>query len=174
MLSVGALTWEKDPLALLEVAGRVLTKRTDAFHLLVGDGPIRPRLEAAVRSEGLSERVRLLGRSNDVTDLVHASDALLLASKVEGLPGIAIEAGTGGLPVVAYAVGGLPEIVEEGVTGLLAPPGNVDRLAAHMLTLMVDPGMRRRMGQAASRRVRARYDIRSVAPRYLALYREVS
>jgi glycosyltransferase involved in cell wall biosynthesis len=155
----------------VDVAAEVLAARRGAWHLIVGDGQLRGEVEAAVARRGTGERTRLLGARDDVPDLLQASDVLLFASCSEGMPATVLEAGIAGLPVAGYAVAGVAEVVEPGVTGLLAPPGDPRRLGAHVLALLADPGCRRELGAAARERCRARFDIQAVAPRYLDLYR---
>ena len=173
MLSVGALTWEKDPLALLDVAGRVLDTAPDAFLVLAGTGPLRSRMESAVRSGRHAQRIRLLGARDDVGDLLAASDVLVLSSRTEGMPGVLIEAGLAGLPVASYDVGGVAEIVEDGVTGLLAPLGDRAALAERVLRLTLDPELRGTMGRAAAERIPGRFDIAGIARRYAEVYRMI-
>jgi glycosyltransferase involved in cell wall biosynthesis len=174
VLSLGALTWEKDPLLHIEVASGVLEARPQAWHLMVGDGPLRGQVEAAVARRGLQERVRLLGMRSDVGDLLATSDVLLFASCSEGMPATVIEAGMRGVPVAGYAVAGVSEVVESGVTGLLAEPADMEGLRAHVLALLDDPGRRQSMGDAAHRRCLAHFGIAAVAPQYLDLYRLVT
>jgi glycosyltransferase involved in cell wall biosynthesis len=174
VLSLGALTWEKDPLVHVEVAGRVLAERPGAWHLMVGDGPLRGDVQAAIGQNGTSGRVRLLGARGDVGDLLAASDVLLFASCSEGMPATVIEAGIAGVPVAGYAVAGVSEVVESGTTGLLAPSGDVQRLRGHVMDLLADAGRRGAMGAAARERCLARFDIAAVAPRYLEVYRAVA
>jgi len=174
VLSLGALTWEKDPLGHVRVAGQVLAERPRAWHLVVGNGPLRGAVEAAVGGNGAGARVRLLPARDDVGDLLAASDVLLFASCSEGMPATVIEAGMAGLPVAGYAVAGVSEVVESGTTGLLAPPGDVERLRAHLAGLLADAGRRQALGAAARERCLARFDIAAVAPRYLDLYRAVA
>jgi glycosyltransferase involved in cell wall biosynthesis len=173
VLSLGALTWEKDPLAHVQVAGQVLAERPRAWHLMVGDGPLLSAVQAAVGVNGTSARVRLLHARDDVGDLLAASDVLLFASCSEGMPATVIEAGMSGLPVAGYAVAGVSEVVESGVTGLLAPSGDVASLRAHVMALLADADQRRALGAAARERCLTRFDIAAVAPRYLDLYRAV-
>jgi glycosyltransferase involved in cell wall biosynthesis len=173
MMSLGALTWEKDPLAHLEVSATVMAQRPDAIHLFVGDGPLRPVLERAVLARGLQGRVLLLGSRDDVPDLLGAADLVLLASRVEGLPACLIEAGMSGLPVAAYAVAGVPEIVVDGVTGQLVPPGHQEALARATVRLLEDAGARRALGEAARDRCLRAFDIGSVSERYAELYRRM-
>jgi glycosyltransferase involved in cell wall biosynthesis len=174
VLSVGALTWEKDPLAQIGVAARVAKKRPDAYFLMVGDGPMRGQVEEAIRETSLRARVWLLGSRTDVPDLLAASDVLLLTSRTEGMPAVVIEAGMAGLPVVAYAVSGVPEVVVQRGTGLLSPPGQEERLAANVVELLEDERTRRKLGSAGRDRCRGRYEIGVVAPAYLDLYRDLA
>jgi glycosyltransferase involved in cell wall biosynthesis len=174
LISVGALTWEKDPDAHVEVSNLVREQLPGVVHLFVGDGPLRPELERAIHERGLDGRVRLLGARDDVPELLSGADVILLASRVEGLPGCLIEAGLVRRPAVAFALAGVPEIVEDGRTGFLAPPGDVQALARAASRLLADPDMRASMGEAAEERCRSRFDIRVVAPRYLDLYAELA
>jgi glycosyltransferase involved in cell wall biosynthesis len=173
LISVGALTWEKDPHAHLEVSNLVRERHLDVVHLFVGDGPLRPELERAIGDRGLTG-VRLLGARADVPDLLSGADVMVLASRVEGLPGCLIEAGVVGRPAVGFALAGVPEVVEDGRTGFLVPPGDVRALAQAASRLLADPDLRDSMGQAAEERCRSIFDIRVVAPRYAELYQELS
>jgi glycosyltransferase involved in cell wall biosynthesis len=171
LLSLGALVWEKDPLTHLEVSAKVLAERPDAWHLVVGDGPMRHQAEAAARRHGLHERVRFAGARSDAADLLAASDVLLFASCSEGMPATVIEAGMLGVPVTGFAVAGVSEVVEHGVTGLLAQPGDVDGLCLQILELLGDEERRQAMAARARERCRTSFDITVVAPRYVDLYR---
>jgi glycosyltransferase involved in cell wall biosynthesis len=170
VISVGALTWEKDPLGQLEVAERILGAVPDAVYLLVGAGPLDRRVRTRVVERGLRDRVRLLGARTDVADLLAASDVLVLASSIEGMPASVIEAGMAGLPVAAYAVAGVPEVVEDGVTGRLVPPGDAGALAGATIALLGNAAAQVEMGGAARVRCTTRFDIGAVAPSYLELY----
>lgn len=177
ILSLGALTWEKDPLVQVEVAARALDERDRAWHLVVGGGPLHDQVEAAVARHGNGDRVRLTGVRDDVADILQASDVLLFASRaggMEGMPATMIEAGMAGLPVAGYAVAGVSEVVIEGVTGLLARTGDVVALADHVVTLLADAGRRREMRGAARAFCRTRFEIGAVTPCYLRLYQDLS
>jgi glycosyltransferase involved in cell wall biosynthesis len=173
ILSLGALTWEKDPLGHVEVAARALAERPLAWHLLAGDGPLRGQVEAAVARHGTGDRVLLAGVRSDVADVLVASDVVLFASCSEGMPATVIEAGMAGLPVAGYAVAGVAEVVRSGVTGLLAQPGDLDSLSGHVLALLADADRRRRFSEAARDHCRDQFEIRAVAPRYLELYNDL-
>jgi glycosyltransferase involved in cell wall biosynthesis len=174
ILSLGALTWEKDPLRHQRLAAQVLAERPRAWHLVVGDGPLRGAVEEAAGRNGIGARVRLLPARGDVGDILAASDVLLFASASEGMPATVIEAGMAGLPVAGYAVAGVAEVVQAGATGLLAPPGDAELLGVHLLGLLADAEHRRRLGAAARERCLACFDIRAVAPRYLELYQSLA
>jgi glycosyltransferase involved in cell wall biosynthesis len=174
--SFGAISWEKDPLAHIRVTARVLRDR-DIVHLWVGDGPMRDELESAGRELGLDGRLLLTGSRTDVADLLDAADIVLFASRsdgMEGMPAVVIEAGMAGRPVAGFAVAGVPEVIVDGETGLLADPADEEGLADRVLELVEDAGRRGALGAAARRRCLARFEIGSVAPQYLSLYREVA
>jgi glycosyltransferase involved in cell wall biosynthesis len=177
LLSLGALTWEKDPMEHVEVSRQVLRRCSGAVHLMVGDGPLRGQAEAAAARSGPNGGVRFLGSRGDVGDLLGASDVVLFGSRpggMEGMPAVVIEAGMAGLPVAGYAVAGVPEVVADGETGLLAAHGDREALVSHVLRLFRDEGERERMGRAARQRCMAAFDISAIAPRYRDLYRELA
>ena len=172
VISIGALTWEKDPLRHLAVTSRLLDTVPGLVHVFVGEGPLEDRLRSAIDESGRRESVRVLGSRDDVPDLLNAADALLLASRIEGMPGVAIEAAFLGVPVVGYAVAGTAEVVVDGVTGSLARPGDEDVLAERVGALLMDPTLRHQMGLEARRRADG-FAIDGVADRYLEVYQRV-
>ncbi len=177
LVSLGALTWEKDPLAHLEVASRLTRERSDVVHLIVGGGPMRTTLQSSIDRLGLRDRVLVLGPRRDVPDLLAAGDAVLFASRsdgMEGMPASLIEAGMVGLPVAAYSVAGVSEIVADQRTGLLVPAGDVGALTRSAAFLLDDRAANRRMAEAARERCVELFDISRIAPRYLEMYREVA
>jgi glycosyltransferase involved in cell wall biosynthesis len=173
VLSLGALSWEKDPLGHLAVTAPLLRERPGAVHLFAGEGPLRGELEAAARREGLDGRVRLLGSRADVGELLAASDLMLFASRTEGMPASVIEAGLAGLPVVGVALDGVPEVVEHGVTGLLVAPGDQQALRRAAAGALDDVSLRASLGGAAQARCRQRYGIDTIAKSYRTLYEEL-
>lgn len=174
VLSMGALSSEKDPLGHLAIAGAALRGVPGAVHLVAGDGPLRAQVEAEVERAGLEDRVILLGNRPDVADLLGASDALLLASLTEGMPAVVIEAGIAGVPVAAYAVAGVPEVVLDGETGLLAAPGDAGGLSGKLTGLLADAGLREGLGRRAAEVCRERFEIRPVAGSYLGVYEKLA
>jgi glycosyltransferase involved in cell wall biosynthesis len=173
ILSLIALKWEKNPSAHLEVAARVLARDDRAVFLVAGDGPMRSEVEEEVRARGLAGRVLVLGNRSDVPDLLAASDAVLLASSLEGMPGCLIEAGMARLPSVAYDLAGISEVVVHGETGFLVPPGDVEGLAARLVELFEDEALRSRLGEAASARCVGLFDLGAVVDGYARVYRSL-
>jgi len=173
VLSIGALTWEKDPLGHVNAVARLADAHPVA-HVFVGDGPLRGNLERAVRRCGENYQPFVLGSRDDVGDLLAAADLLLMASRTEGMPASVIEAGMAGLPVVGYALSGVPEVVENGVTGRLVSPGDETGLTRALAELLHDPVARRSMGASARQRCSERFDIGVVAPMYRRVYEEVA
>ncbi len=154
-------------------AVRVLRERHPRLRLLVvGDGPARAEVEALARP--LGEAVVLTGFRRDVVDLLDASDALLLPSQMDAFPTALLEAASVGIPAVATAVGGIPEIVDDGTTGLLidAPP-RVEALVAAAGALLDDPALRARLGSGARERFAARFTAERWAERCRAVYDDV-
>jgi glycosyltransferase involved in cell wall biosynthesis len=176
LLSLGSLSWEKDPLAQLEIASRVMEQYPEVMHVFVGDGPLRPKIERTIEERHLSGRSRVIGPRSDVANILSASDVLLFASQagsMEGMPATIIEAGMVGIPAVAYSVAGVPEVIQDGVTGLLASPGDIEMMARHVADLVTDPERRRRLGLSAREAYLRAFDIRVIAPRYVDVYEEV-
>jgi glycosyltransferase involved in cell wall biosynthesis len=140
--------------------------------LLVGDGPLRGTLEAQVRALGLTERVRFLGRRHDVPALVRGSDLFVFPSLWEGFGIAAVEAMALEVPVVAVARGAMPEIIEDGVTGLLAP-AEPAALAAAIRRGLTDETFRERAVPAALARAEA-FDARAMVRKYEGWYESLS
>jgi glycosyltransferase involved in cell wall biosynthesis len=174
ILSLGALTWEKDVVGHIEILATVRRHIPEARHLIVGDGPERPLVERAVREHGLTDAAFILGARLDVGDLLAASDVLLLASRSEGMPGCLIEAGMVGLPVAGYAMGGVGEVVVDGETGRLTALGRREDLAAAVVDLLADEALRRSLGAAAKERCLRLFSMETVARSYVDLYEDLT
>lgn len=171
LVAVGRLSREKRPDRLLRVARAVAERMPDVELWVVGDGPERPKVEAAAGSPHL--RVRILGIRDDVADLLAAADLLLLTSDTEGIPGVVLEAAAMELPAVATRVGGVAECITDGETGLLVDPGEEERMARVAAELLADPERRRALGIAARRRAVAEFSLNHVAERYLDFHRSL-
>ena len=156
---------------LIDALARLQARRRAHYELwFAGDGPERRRLEVRVQRARLS-RVHFLGARGDIFALMRSADAVALPSRFEGHPLALLEAMALGRPVVAASVGGVPEIVEDEVTGLLFPSEDADALAAELERLARDPGLRARLGAAARAHVREHFDIRNHVAAVEALYR---
>lgn len=144
----------------LGVARRVADQRPDALFLLVGDGPEMPSVAASVAALGLEERVRLPGLRSDGRRCMGLMDVYLMTSEYEGLPIALLEAMALAKPVVATAVGGIPEAVEPGSSGWLAQVGSTNELAGFVRALLNDEPARQTMGRNAAQVVEQRFHLR--------------
>ncbi len=166
LISVGNLSAEKGHSDILPMLAQTQPNLGGAQLVLVGDGPLRGPLEQRAGELGVAQRLRLLGRRDDVPRLLAAADLFVLPSRTEGMPAVLIEAGLAGLPAVAFDVGGVGEVVADGVTGLLAPPGDRAGFQQALAALAGDPRRRAAMGQAARKRCGELFDMRKVAEAY--------
>jgi N-acetyl-alpha-D-glucosaminyl L-malate synthase BshA len=162
----------KDPEMVARVFVRV-RREVDAELWLVGDGEAMRSVKRVVRSAGVEDDVRLFGLRRDVEAIVRGADLLLVTSRSESFCLAALEAAACGVPTVAGRVGGLPEVVTDGKTGVLYEPGDEGAAAGAVLRLLRDPVERARLGRAARARA-ARFSALSVVSRYEELYREVT
>jgi sugar transferase (PEP-CTERM/EpsH1 system associated) len=171
--TVGRLDPVKNHASLLE-AFASLRERVPGVHLtIVGDGPLRPDLEARIGALGLQQAVHLAGACNDTAELIRSFDVFVLPSINEGISNTLLEAMATGLPVVAARVGGNPELVMDGVTGRLYDPGQAGALARAVLPYLTDPALRRAHGAAGRERVVQNFSLDTMVGRYVALYDEV-
>ena len=160
---VARLRSPKTPQVLVRSLARLEARWPDLRTLFIGDGPDAAPLGAQVRLAGLGGRVRLLGDREDVPRLLSACDVFVLSTFSEGLPISILEAMAAGLPVVASDVGGIRELVDPGVTGLLVPPGDDHALAQALDVLLRQPELAAAMGRAGLRRVQDQFDVRRQA-----------
>jgi len=168
--TVGRLAAVKDQATLLEAFAQVATRFPHARLLMIGDGPMRPSLEARAKALGIAPRVLFLGRRTDIAELLPLLDVFVLSSVSEGLPLTVLEAMACGVPVVATDVGGLREVVSDGQTGLLVPVKSPERLAQAVATLLGDAAGRRTMGETARRRAATQFDVSHMVRGYEAAY----
>jgi N-acetyl-alpha-D-glucosaminyl L-malate synthase BshA len=159
-------------LDLLVAAFECLARENDARLVLVGDGPERSRVQALVRGHGLAERVRFLGNREDFVEVLQAADVFLQASDSESFGLASLEAQACGVPVVATRVGGVAEVIEDGVTGLLTEAGNAEALATAAARVLAVPEDWREMSEAARRRATASFSMPAVLDRYERCYRD--
>jgi glycosyltransferase involved in cell wall biosynthesis len=139
----------------------------DVAVLVAGVGPMQQKMEDRISSLGLEKIVTLLGRRDDISALMTCASVLLLTSAYEGMPNVVMEAQLLGLPVVATRVGGTPDCVEEGHTGFLRPPEDVEGLASDCITLLRSGELRKKMSDAATARMTSMFSIDAMVSSYL-------
>jgi N-acetyl-alpha-D-glucosaminyl L-malate synthase BshA len=156
----------------LEVFRRIRQHVPSRF-VLIGDGPVRGDIERLVIEQGLTDDVIFLGEQHDLVSYLSVADLFLLPSAQESFGLAALEAMACEVPVIASNVGGLPEIIENDVTGYVFPPTESAAMAHTAVELLKDPGRRRTLGRQAAARVRADYCVDRVVPIYEHAYRDV-
>jgi len=152
---------------------RRIRRRVRARLILVGDGPDRSEVEQRVADWGLNDAVTFAGEQQNLVPWLSVADLFLLPSAQESFGLAALEAMACEVPVVASNVGGLPEIVEDGVTGFVCPPAAVDAMAERSIALLTDPALHARIARAAADMVCQRYTTDRVVPLYEEAYRRV-
>lgn len=178
VLTVGRLSREKAQIDLLVAFNELLKHKpaVDAKLLIVGDGPERGRLAATVHAFGLSERVIFTGEVTNVQPYYAAADVFVLPSHSEGSPYVLLEAMAAGVPVVATAVGGVPEMVKHEESALLVPSVDPRAMASAIARILSEPGLAKRLTGSASSLVSTAYapetQIRSLVKLYLSLVRK--
>ena len=155
---------------LVEAFARLHAKTPRLKLSIVGDGPLLPAVREQVAALGLQDAVWLPGARADIRALLHSFSVFALPSLAEGTPVSMLEAMACGLPVVASTVGGIPEVVDDGVQGLLVPVGDVDALTAALERLAGDAELRAAQGRAGRARVEERYSMQAMVGAYGALY----
>jgi glycosyltransferase involved in cell wall biosynthesis len=170
----GRLSAEKNPLLFVDIAARVVHAVADARFAVAGDGPLREPMEDAAMRLGVRDRFTFRGTVEDMPAFYGGIDALVATSLHEGTPLALLEAMACGLPVAATAVGGVPEIVQHGVTGHLFPSGDADAGAEAVARLAGDPQQCESMGRAARARVLERFDWRTHVAAVTAMWRDVA
>jgi glycosyltransferase involved in cell wall biosynthesis len=170
---IGRLSPEKGVDQGLRAFARVLEHVPDARLWVAGQGPEEGRLRAQAQALDVSRSVEWLGYHAAVSSLYARVSILLIPSRSEGLPNVALEAMGHGVPVVASAVGGVPEVVVDGETGLLAPAGDTEALAARLLQVLRDPALARRLGSQERAHVRSRFSLEARRHTLASVYRDL-
>jgi glycosyltransferase involved in cell wall biosynthesis len=170
---IGRMTGIKRVPDVLAAFARLVELGVDAQLVLVGDGPERNELERRAQELGIQRRTLFAGYQRDISRYYDLFDALLLPSANEGTPVVAIESLAGRIPVVATRVGGVPDVVREGVDGFLTGVGDIEGLAGRLAELARDPDLRARMGEAGHEHVIPRYRVSRLVDDVDALYREL-
>jgi L-malate glycosyltransferase len=161
----------KRPTDIVDIFVRV-QREIPAVLLMVGDGPERSNAEWSARNNGVEQKVHFLGKQDNIQELIGISDLLLLPSENESFGLVALEAMACEVPVVASRVGGLPEVVTDGVEGFLAEPRDIDSMARYALNILSDKSFRREMGKRAREKAQ-QFCSTKIIPLYEAFYRKV-
>ena len=168
---VGRMTAIKRATDVVEIVAHLRQRGIDATLCMVGDGPDRLAVETRAKGLGLAASSLFLGYQRDVGPYYRVFDALALTSANEGTPVSVIEALASGTPVVAFEVGGVADVVRDGIDGFLVPPGDIDAAADRLSRLAADPELRRVMGAAGPARVIERYAVQRLVEEIDELYR---
>ena len=172
--AVGSLVPRKNFKALISAVSALGAKPGHTVLVLIGDGPLRAELERQALANFSVDKVVFPGAVPDAAAWYPAFDLLCSSSlDQEGMPNVLMEAGAAGLPVVATAVGGALELVEDGVNGFLVPPENIDSMVQKLEKLLRDPDARRRMGQAGREKMRREFGVSAMVSRMMQVYEEI-
>lgn len=170
--NLAALVPHKDHDNLLAAAVLVLKKKPETIFLIAGDGPERYPLAARIRRMGVEDRIFLLGQREPET-ILKTVDVFVLSSWGEGMGSVLLEAASCGIPIAATTAGGIPENIEDGRTGLLAPPRDPEALAERILELLANPRKARNLASAAKSGL-GRYSLARMAEKMEGIYEHVS
>ncbi len=157
---------------VVEVFARV-AQVMEARLIMIGDGPDQPKAFHLAQELGVADRIKFIGVVDQVAPYLRAADLLLLPSETESFGLVALEAMASGVPVIASDVGGIPEVVEHGVCGYLAPLGDVDKMAEYAIQVLSDCDRRREFARSAARRAAVQFDYRQIVPQYEAIYERI-
>jgi glycosyltransferase involved in cell wall biosynthesis len=165
VLFIGRLVAEKDPLNLLEGFRLAAREVPDATFVIMGNGSFKTEVEQRIAAYSLQNRVALVPAQSDIRPAMRNASVFTLPSASEASPNVVIEAMAMGLPIVGTRVGGIPELIEEGRTGLLVNPGDPRGLADALVSLLSDPDKARSMGQAGRERAVCRHSLEAMVTR---------
>lgn len=175
VVGAGRLSPEKGFAVLIEAAAILQRSGMGPIGWVIfGEGRLHAVLQQQIRQRGLEGRVVLAGFRRDLDHLLPGADVVVLPSFTEGMPNVALEASAAGVPVVATAVGGTPEVILDGQTGYLVPAGDAKALARRVVQLLEDPPLRVRLGAAAQKRMREQFSFSAQAAAYRRLLEHLS
>ncbi len=168
--NVARLVPQKAQRTLVDAAVQVTATRPDVRVVLVGDGPLREEIVAQAAALGISDKLVLTGIRTDIPQILAASDVFVLSSQWEGMPISLLEAMAAGCPAVATDVGGVAQILQDGVTGLLVPPGDPAALAGAIAACLDDPEQARQRARAAAALMTQTYGMRAMIRKWESVY----
>ena len=172
--NVAALVPHKGQRHLIEAAAIVVKRVPDARFVIAGEGELRPVLERQIKEHRLEKHVFLAGFRPDILSVHKGFDIFVMSSVTEGLGTSLLDAMACGKPIVATTAGGMPEVVQDGATGLLVPPRDHQAMADALVKLLTNPELRARMGAAGVTRVRAKFSVERMLQDTLEVYRRVA
>ncbi|MBC5774119.1 glycosyltransferase family 4 protein [Pontibacter sp. KCTC 32443] len=170
--NISAISPHKDYYTFVDTAEQVVQKLPNVTFFIIGDGPERPAIEAYIAQKNLRQHILLTGFRKDIPELMCELDVLLVTSETEGLGTTILDAFAAQTPVVATAAGGIPELVQDGVTGMLAPIKSPGKIAAKIVELIQNPVLRNNIVTGASQKV-LKYSKKATALHTLAIYKEI-
>jgi len=159
---------------LFEALAKASKRFPHAKLLVAGEGPLEERLKNLAKTLGLENQIIFLGFRHDIAEILSALDMFVLASVKEGLGVSLLEAGSYGVPIVATNVGGIPEIVQDGVTGFLVPPRDSEALAEKIIHVLDHPQEARKMGENAREKIKNHFSVQDMAKSYTRLYQSMN
>ncbi|BDD12464.1 glycosyl transferase (plasmid) [Fulvitalea axinellae] len=170
--SVAALTAEKGIFTLLDATNKILEQHPETTLVLIGDGALRDELEEYAKELGVSENVRFTGFAKNVPEILPQLDIFVLASRSEGLGTSILDAFCCKVPAVASNTGGIPEMIEDGITGFLATVDDSEGFASQITKLIEDPELRQTLTKAATEKLK-QFDRKVTAEKTIKIYQEV-
>lgn len=173
LIHVGGFSFEKNHQGLIRIFEKILGLFPKAHLTLLGDGKLKQDMEKLVKNKGLESQVSFLGNVNNPMDYMASADVMLFPSILEGLPGVILEAQYVELPVIAYEVGGIGEIITHEKTGLLVEKGEEDKMVESFQTLQSNPQLRQDIIDRASKQVKTYFINHYLAKVFEAYYQEV-
>ena len=171
LITIGRLTPQKNHSMLLGVIDRLKKEMNIILRMrIVGEGPSRTLIENRIKSMGLNDTVFLMGRREDIPELLASSDIFLLTSHFEGLPNVVMEAMITGIPVVSAAVDGVLDIIENGHNGIFVDPDNLESMVSQIIRLVKDKHLRQTIGENGRRTIIEGYNIEKMVDSYEKLF----
>lgn len=168
-VTVGRMTQQKNHLLLIDSFSKVVSNASNTHLIIIGNGDLRTEIESLVSRLNLNNNISVLGNRDDVINIMKSCDVFVMSSDWEGHPLAILEAVACGLPVIATRVGGISEIVEEGVTGFLVQKGNSDELAATMLDIHLNADLRNTISKNCLRSSNS-FGANNMATKYIGIY----
>ncbi|NIM03269.1 glycosyltransferase [bacterium] len=171
--NIAALAWHKDHRTLVEAARIVVDEFPEVIFLIAGEGPLRREIEILIRKLSLEEKVKLLGFRQDVPEILSLLDLFVMSSSWEGLGTSLLDALASRVPVVSTNVGGIPEIVKDGVNGILVPPGNPGALARAIISLIRNRALAEQMAEEGFQLVNKKFSVDRMVQDTKKIYRHL-